>query len=189
MIKQVLSVRELQESDIDAIINYWLNADGAFLEGMGVDLNKIPVREEWTNMLLEQLSQSIEEKKSYCVIWMVGQKPVGHSNVNKIIFGEEAYMHIHLWNAEVRKKGFGTEFVKMSLPYFFKNLNLKKLYCEPYALNPAPNKMLEKVGFTFMKEHTTTPGWLNFEQPVKLWELTFERFKTEINNSSRRVVK
>lgn len=64
----------------------------------------------------------------------------------------------------------------MGLPWFFKNLKLKKIYCEPYALIPAPNKTLEKVGFKFVKTYVTTPGRLNFEQPVYLWEITYERF-------------
>ena len=67
--------------------------------------------------------------------------------------------------------------VKMTLPYFFENLKLKKMYSEPYALNPAPNRILKKVGFEFVKEYTTIPGSLNFEQPVKRWELTYENFK------------
>jgi hypothetical protein len=35
-----LSVREIQPGDIDALADYWLNAEDAFLEGMGVDLKK-----------------------------------------------------------------------------------------------------------------------------------------------------
>jgi hypothetical protein len=58
------------------------------------------------------------------------------------------------------------------------DIPLKKLFCEPYALNPAPNKTLEKIGFEFVKEYITTPGWINFEQPVKLWMMDFEKFKT-----------
>ena len=172
-----LSVREIQKEDIDFLVNYWLKSDDAFLVGMGVDLAKIPGEDNLRKMLSQQLTQTYEEKQSYCIIWQLNDKPIGHSNINKIIFGEEAYMHLHLWNSDVRKKGMGTELVKMTLPYFFKNMKLKKLYCEPYALNPAPNKTLEKVGFDFVKEHITIPGYLNFEQPVKLWELSLEKFK------------
>lgn len=171
-----LSVREIEEQDIDAITQYWLSADREFLMGMGADISKLPSKEEWKKMLTDQLSQSLEEKKSYCIIWQVDNKQVGHSNVNKIIFGDEAYMHLHIWSNDVRKKGLGTTFVKMTLPYFFKNLQLKKLYCEPYALNPAPNNTLQKTGFVFVKEYITTPGWINFEQPVKLWQMTLDRF-------------
>lgn len=167
------SVREIQSSDIESIARYWLEADPAFLQGMGVDLAKMPSREQWLTMLSEQIGQPYTEKKSYCIILQLDGNAVGHCNVNKIMFGEEAYMHLHLWNSKTRKKGFGATLVKMAIPYFFKNLHLKKLCCEPYALNPAPNKTLEKIGFRLLKTYTTTPGYLNFEQVVNLWE--FER--------------
>lgn len=172
-----LSVRELQQSDINLIADYWLKSDKSFMEAMGVDVTKIPAREQWFEMLMEQISLPIEEKKSYCIIWLVNDKPIGHSNINKIVFGKEAYMHLHIWETTKRKKGVGVDLVKLTLPYFFKNYKLEKLYCEPYALNPAPNKTLEKIGFEFVKTYATTPGWINFEQQVNLWQLTYEKFK------------
>jgi RimJ/RimL family protein N-acetyltransferase len=171
-----LSVREIQSEDIERITNYWMNAEDAFLLGMGVDLSKMLKREQWIEMLSQQISQPYTEKKSYCTIWEVNGKAVGHSNVNKIIFGQEAYMHLHMWDSTIRSKGYGMQLVKLSLGYFFKNLKLKTIYCEPYALNPAPNKTLEKLGFRFVKEYITIPGMLNFEQPVNLWELSQESF-------------
>lgn len=176
MSNPVLSVREMQQPDIEHIVQYWLGADEKFLKGMGADIKKIPAREEWISMLTQQLQQSYNQKQSYCLIWLHNSLPVGHSNVNKIFFGKEAYMHLHLWTAHVRQKGMGTELVKKGLPFFFNNLQLQKLYCEPYALNPAPNKTLQKAGFTFLKKYSTIPGFLNFEQEVNLWELTKEDF-------------
>ena len=172
-----LSVRALSKPDIELITAYWLDADPDFLLGMGVDLNKMPGREQWEQTLLEQLSQSIPEKKSFCMIWQMDGQAVGHSNINKIAFGDHAFMHLHLWKSGFRQKGMGADLVKLTLPHFFENYQLKTLYSEPYALNPAPNKTLEKVGFRFVKEHLTTPGWLNFEQRVNLWEMNRERFQ------------
>ena len=177
MKRALLTVRELTKTDIPLLINYWLDADNTFLTGMGVELAKMPTQEEWEKMLTEQLAQSYNEKKSYCIIWLLNDEPVGHCNVNKIIFGEEAFLHLHMWNANDRQKGSGAAFVKMALPYFFTNLEVKKIYCEPYTLNPSPNKTLEKIGFTFVKKYITIPGWLNFEQPVNLWELSYADYK------------
>ena len=177
MSNEVLSVREIQEKDIEPITNYWLSSSAAFLQGMGADITKVPKKEQWREMLSEQIRQPYDEKKSYCIIWELNGKAIGHSNINKIIFGEEAYMHLHIWYEDIRKKGLGTSFVKLTIPWFFKNYRLKNLYCEPYALNPAPNKTMEKIGFEFVKEYTTTPGWLNFEQPVKLWRMSYDNFK------------
>lgn len=178
MAEGILSVRELQEKDIELITGYWLNADAAFLAGMGVDLNKMPTHDQWIEMLSGQLGVIYNEKKSYGIIWEEDGIQIGHCNVTPIIFGQEAFMHLHLWNGKLRKRGTGTELVKMSLHYFFKNLQLKRIFSEPYALNAAPNKTLPKAGFEFVKEYITTPGYLNFEQPVNRWELSYDKYSS-----------
>ncbi|NDK57148.1 GNAT family N-acetyltransferase [Pontibacter fetidus] len=171
-----LAIREMLAADINLIADYWLTSNPAFLVSMGVDLAKLPTREGLTNMLQAQLQAPYEAKQTYALIWMMDDKPAGHCNVNQIVYGKQAFMHLHLWQPENRQKGVGSELVKKSLPYFFENLRLKELYCEPYALNSAPNKTLEKVGFVFEKQYTTIPGTLNFEQEVKRWKLTKEQY-------------
>ncbi|MCF8245970.1 MAG: GNAT family N-acetyltransferase [Saprospiraceae bacterium] len=166
-----LSVREISSGDIDAIANYWLNADADYLRGMGAEKTKLPSREQWHQMLSAQLAEGYPEKQAYAIIWELNGQPIGHSNVNKIVFGEEAYLHLHLWHPAHRKGGHGLAFLKMTIPFFFKNMQLKRLYCEPFALNPAPNRTLPKLGFSFVKNYVTTPGSINFEQEVNLWVL------------------
>jgi len=117
-----LSVRELMSEDIDSIADYWQKSDPGFLQGMGVDLSKIPARDQFVAMLSEQVRLPLAEKNSYCIIWLLNAQPIGHSNINKIVFAEEAYMHLHLWNAPSRKKGLGATLVRMTLPYFLKNI-------------------------------------------------------------------
>jgi RimJ/RimL family protein N-acetyltransferase len=172
----VLSVREIEKPDLDPLIRYWLESSAEHHAGMGVDVSKIPDEKAWRIMLLKQISQPYQEKQGYCMIWEVDGKPIGHCNLNPVVYGEEGFIHLHLWNGEGRKKGMGTELVKMTIPHFFNTMKLKKINCEPYALNPAPNKTLPKLGFDFVKEYTTIPGWIGFEQPVKRWELTLEKF-------------
>ncbi len=172
-----LSVRELQERDIPSIAAYWLQATPEFLKGMGADPAKLPDEESWHQMLRQQVNTPYQDKQSYCTIWEIDGKAAGHCNVNKIVFGKEAYLHLHLWQKDSRQKGIGTQLVQLSLPYFFRNLELQTVYSEPYALNPAPNRTLEKAGFHFVKEYTTVPGSLNFEQPVCLWEMPEADFR------------
>ena len=59
----VISVREITKDDIEPLINYWTSADDIFLTGMGVDLNKMPGKDAWQQMLSEQLSQPYNQKK------------------------------------------------------------------------------------------------------------------------------
>ena len=169
-------IRDFEIHDIDLIINYFLRADHLFLKGMGVDPNKLPHPEEWRQTLLEDFERSLAQKNFYYVIWEADDNPVGHSNINKIIYGKEAYMHLHLWKPEQRRTGNWTFFVQESISRYFETYHLRRLFCEPYALNPAPNKTLRKVGFELVRSYETTPGWISFEQPVNRWVLTRERW-------------
>lgn len=171
-----IAVREIRESDIALIADYWSGSDPNHLIGMGVDLRKIPSRLEFVAMLSTQLALPLDERQSYCTIWELSGTPIGHCNVNKIRFGRDAFMHLHIWRSGQRRRGMGVAFVRQSLRYFFERLGLQEIYCEPYALNPAPNAVLAEVGFVFVKEYTTVPGTINFEQSVKQWRMSRSRY-------------
>jgi RimJ/RimL family protein N-acetyltransferase len=179
-----ISVREIQITDIERLADYWFQSDSEYLRSLGADKDKLPARYEFVKTLTEQISLPFKHKNSYALIWQLDGKPIGHSNVNNIQFAMEATMHLHLWKSDIRKRGLGTELVKKSLSYYFRNLNLKKLICEPYALNPAPNKTLEKTGFDFVRKYRTIPGSINFEQEVNRWELTKDKYEKIMNSDN-----
>lgn len=171
-----IKVREIEEKDIAALCDYWFESDPKFMHSLGVDVSLLPERKVLEDLISIQISQAHRDTSGYVLIWEYENKAIGHSNINSILFGELAYMHLHLWKVEKRKKGMGTAFVKKSLPFYFKNFKLKKLFCSPYALNPAPNRTLAKVGFEYKRQYVTTPGSINFEQEVKEWCMTKEQF-------------
>ena len=171
-----LQVREIKETDIKFITDYWLSSDPEFLQGIGVDLSKIPSEKDLREMLQNQIQTPIEQKRAYCLIWEIDGKAIGHCNTNPTTFGEEAFMHLHIWKPDHRRNGLGIELLKKSIAKFFDDLKLERIYSQPFALNPAPNRTLEKAGFTLVKEYVTTPGSINFEQPVKLWVMEKDNF-------------
>lgn len=176
MAEETLAVRESEIEDLEGIIDYFLKSDTDFLVGMGVDVSKLPSKTEWMNRLRSNLHQDIESKDFYYITWLSDNKVIGHSNINKLIYGQEAYMHLHLWRAENRQKGIGFKLLKLTLPFYFNAFKLKHLYCEPSAANPAPNKALAKLGFDFIQSYDTTPGWINYYQTVNRWCMTKEKF-------------
>lgn len=170
------NIRDCEIPDVDLIINYFLQADHTFLKGMGIEPSKLPHINEWRQILFDDFEPPIDHKKFYYIIWEVDNVPVGHSNINKIIYGQEAYMHLHLWQPEKRKNGNGTFFIQESISCYFEKFDLQTLFCEPYALNPAPNRTLPKIGFDLIKTYETIPGWICFNQPVNRWGLTKEKW-------------
>jgi RimJ/RimL family protein N-acetyltransferase len=172
-----IQTRLAREEDYPFIVDYFQNGDETFHRGMGVDRSKLPAREDWLRLLYDNHHRAPEKKDFFYVIWLHNHEAIGHSNINKIVFGEEAYMHLHMWRSDVRAQGLGFELVKMSIPYYFSHFNLETLWCEPYALNPAPNKTLKKLGFELVKTYDTIPGWISFHQPVNRWRLDKETFE------------
>lgn len=173
------SARLMTSDDIPFALDYWMSSSDEHLIGMGADPAKMPSRQDFENMLRGQLDIPMEDKKGLATIWLVDDQPVGHNNVNQINYGKDAKMHLHLWDQENRKKGWGVELLRHSIPLFFKHLQLENLICEPYALNPAPNRILGKLGFEFVKEYNTTPGSINFKQDVRQYVLSKEIFNLD----------
>lgn len=166
-----MKVRELQVDDIERIVDYFLQSNTEFLKGMGADKSKLPNRKEWIDLLKVELEKPYSEKEFYYIIWLLDDQAIGHSNINKIQYGNSATMHLHLWNKDNRGKGLGVDFLRLTIPYYFKNIELQKVICEPIANNIAPNRVLEKLGFNFIRTYETTPGWINFHQTVNRYEL------------------
>lgn len=177
-----LTVREMQKEDLDLLIAYWCTASPAYLRSMGADPAKVPSADKLRQALTHQVELPMQEKQSFALIWLADAQPIGHCNVNQIAFGKQAHMHLHLWQADARRKGVGTALVRKSLPHFFDKLQLEQIICEPYAHNPAPNKTLARVGFEHTRTYRTVPGSLNFEQEVKRWVMTQARFQ-ELENA------
>ena len=166
-----ITVREFIAADIEKIVGYFIDADSDFLKGMGAEKNKLPKREKWIQNLQSELLKPYKKKEYYYIVWLLDGKPVGHSNVNHILFGESATMHLHLWETKIRKRGLGLKFLKLTIPFFFEKLELKKLICEPFSENIAPNKTLKKLGFNLIRTYKTKPGPINFFQTVNRYEL------------------
>lgn len=157
------------ETEYEGMVDYFLNADDWFLNGMGVARSRLPSRETWLRNLLADHQLPDERKDRLYVGWFYDGRQVGHSSVNKIQIGEEAFFHLHLWRPELRKSGLGIRFCRESIKMYFARLGLKRLWSEPYAGNLAPNRALLKLGFEFVKRYKTVPGEINFEQDVNLY--------------------
>jgi RimJ/RimL family protein N-acetyltransferase len=172
---QELQVRPLtSEADYQAMIDYFLLSEDAFLRGMGADRQKLPERPVWLRKLLAD-HETDDAHKDRCYLgWIYRGELVGHSSLSKIRIGEDGYIHLHMWRPDLRKAGLGTKFFKASAAYFVQRFRLKKLLCEPRADNVAPNRVLSKLGFKLIKNYTTVPGDINFEQEVNLYELPLQ---------------
>lgn len=164
------------ESAIDyaRMIDYFHGASDDHLRAMGVERGRLPAREAWldSNWRDHELPDNDPRRDRFCVAWLLDGTLVGHSSINKIHWGREAYAHLHLWTPDARNRGAGTEFFRRSVAVYFDRFQLELLIVEPYADNAAPNRVVQKLGFRFARRYRTVPGPLNFEQDVNRYEMT-----------------
>ena len=142
-----LSIRPLYKDDIESIVQYWFDSDRMFLTKLGVDLSKFGSRESFAQMLEQVCETPIEQAKLYYCVWLVDEKPMGYACLRDIVHHKIAHMHLHIWDKINRGKSLGGSLFALSAVEFYRLFNLKMILCEPMASNPAPNRLLKKIGF------------------------------------------
>lgn len=165
-----IKVRLIEEDDIKGVCSYWANASNEDLERMGAVPEKVPDYISMYEYLSKDILKNVRERKSVVSIWEYNGEAIGHCNIIDVVEGEHAHLHLHLWRSDLRKKGIGLIFLKKSLDLFVKEFSLKYIIAEPNANNLAPNKILPKAGFSFVKKYKTIPGSLSDEQYVNQWK-------------------
>ncbi len=154
---------------MDIRIDYFHQASDDYLQTLGVDRSSLPSAETWRSSYAADFALPVQDRLGLVLLWQLDGRAVGFSSSDRIVFGKEAYMHLHLLEADNRRKGLGVEFVKKSAAYYFRILELERLFCEPNAFNVAPNRTLQKAGFRYLFSHEAQPGPINFFQTTTRW--------------------
>jgi RimJ/RimL family protein N-acetyltransferase len=160
-------------TDYYAMIDYFHGAPDDLLGQMGVDRARLPARQDWFDRAWRdhERAEDDPQRDRFFLAWVLDADIVGHSSINQIRWGDSASAHLHLWRSDLRRAGIGGEFFGRSVSIYFARFDLKVLRVEPYAENPAPNRVVEKLGFRFVKRYRTVPGPMNFEQDVNRYEM------------------
>ncbi|MBR0855594.1 GNAT family N-acetyltransferase [Bradyrhizobium liaoningense] len=164
-----LDVREMRLDETPLVIDYFHSSTPEHLEMLGVDPTRLPPREAWATIFNTLYGVEIEQRRGFFLIWLMDGDPIGFSSCDKIVFGAQANMHLHVTKPAERKRGIGTQCVRLSVEIYFQKLKIKQLFCEPNAFNVGPNRTLQRAGFKYVKTHMTVPGPLNFHQVVNRW--------------------
>src|SRR5438045_228825 len=99
MSRGVLSVREMDLTEVDVRINYFHDASDDHLRTLGVDRALLPERSEWRAIHEVDYARPLDEREVFLTLWEWDRKPVGFSSLDHIAFGSEAFMHLHMLNS------------------------------------------------------------------------------------------
>lgn len=164
-----LQVGEMRLDEIPLVIDYFHSSTPEHLEMLGVDPTRLPPKDAWTSLFEAQFSLPVPKRRGCFAIWLMDGRAIGFSSCDKIVFGEQANMHLHVTEPSLRQQGIGAQCVRESVDLYFRALEIKQLLCEPHAFNIGPNRTLQRAGFRYVKTYMTVPGPLNFHQAVNRW--------------------
>jgi RimJ/RimL family protein N-acetyltransferase len=166
-----LVVREMALDQVGLIIDYFHASTPEHLESMGVDPTRLPPASDWRARYVAEYAKPVEQRSTLLVIWELDGVAVGFSTSDRIVYGEQAHMHLHILDQDRRGAGIGSACVRRTADIYFAALALERLFCEPNAFNIAPNRTLQSAGFRYLKTYNTVPGSLNYHQAVTRWVL------------------
>jgi RimJ/RimL family protein N-acetyltransferase len=166
-----LSVREMRLDEAEIRIAYFHDASDEYLQTLGIDPGLLLSRTAWREFYETDHARPLAQRESYTLMWELDERIVGFSSLDRITFGEQAFMHLHIIESSHRRAGMGTEFVKLSAATFLRVFELPRLYCQPNAFNVAPNRTLQRAGFRYAFTRQMQPSAINFPQPITRWVL------------------
>jgi len=147
------SIRPLATKDLDGFITYFTQPSKADAERMGLDINRVPPADQLRSDLNAMIGALPDRLSSFVHAWCIDGTAIGHSSLKDIVPGDFGSMHLHMWRADLRGKGYGPRFFCLSALDFYQRFNLKRIICEPKADNPMANRMLKRIGFPLILTH------------------------------------
>ena len=166
-----LTVRPLASEDFDGFIAYFTRASKADAERMGLAIDRVPSPAQLRSDLEAMIATPVNGLRSFVLAWCLDGKTVGHSSLKDIVPGEFGSMHLHLWRADLRGRGYGPCLFCLSALDFYERFNLKRIICEPKSDNPIPNRVLQKIGFPLILTHVGASSELAFVCELNRYEI------------------
>jgi RimJ/RimL family protein N-acetyltransferase len=166
-----LTVRPLATEDLDGYVAYFTRPSKADAERMGLAIDRVPSATRLRSDLEAMIAAPLGRFRSFVLAWCVDGKAIGHSSLKEIVPGEFGSIHLHMWRADLRGKGYGSRLFCLSALDFYERFSLKRMVCEPKADNPMPNRMLKKIGFPLVLTHVAASSELSVVCELNRYEI------------------
>jgi RimJ/RimL family protein N-acetyltransferase len=166
-----LTVHPLGREDFAGFIAYFARASKADAERMGLAIDRVPSPNDMRSDLEAMIATPVDRLRSFVLAWCLDGKTIGHSSLKDIVLGEFGSIHLHMWRADLRGKGYGPRLFCLSALDFYQRFNLKRIICEPKADNPMANRMLQKLGFPLVLTHVAAGSELSVVCELNRYEI------------------
>lgn len=160
-------LRDLEPGDIDALVAYWVDADPAYLDFLGVDRVKLGTADDIRARFASMVRSGDPDQDRLVLVSTVDGVVTSYTNFH-FVSPDENYMHAHIIRPAARGKGLASSsFANLMRIVFREFPQVEKLLFVTQPHNDGINRMLAKVGLTFERRYydepdgLPKPGWFN----------------------------
>lgn len=171
---QKISLRDLTESDLSLLLDYWFRSPIVFFEKLGVDWSKMPPEAEMKKTLLEKLRENENRKKSKLPVLVItydGQA-IGAHTINPLIENDHGIFHAHIWRPEFRRRGIALHTYPQALKIFMERFNLERILFKTPIQNQGAIRVKEKLGIRYLGEETINFSIIKDGTRAQVFEVT-----------------
>lgn len=138
-----LRLRDLTETDLDAVARYWIDADDFYLGAMGIDRSCLGDR-DWAVARFRQAIPSGDPgqpRQSFAI--ELGDRLVGYTNLN-CYAPDRNFSHWHLIDPVVRRSGLSSALYPYRLRTYFDCTRMAVLTHQTRPENVGVNRLLDR---------------------------------------------
>ena len=137
------TLRDLDPSHIDAIVQYWHTSSDEFLSFMGIDRSRLGTREEARQRLMRAIPTGNVEQSTLAFAITVEDKFAGYTLLNRYS-PDTNYSHWHITDAGLRGLGLSSALYPYRIKTCFDSAPIDRLIHQTRTRNIGVNRMLDK---------------------------------------------
>jgi hypothetical protein len=165
-----VTIRDLEESDVEMLVSYWHDGDPAYLSSLGVDLKKLGSRDQTRGRFLASIPGPHENPERATFVVDAAGKPVVYTNLNFKSM-DEVYVHFHTLERQPFVKALVYFLFPEMLQIFFRRFPITRLIMQTSTGNRNINRFLGRFGLTPSRVHLSTPDGMARPGEFNVYEI------------------
>jgi creatinine amidohydrolase len=142
-------IRDMQQSDIESLVDYWSGSDEKYWKSIGVNHTNVSPPEE-----LKKYFELFLKPDSLAKIFIIAQAkiPIGYVMLTESKEDGFKYAHTHGFDPDLRGQGIATLCFPEIMKLFALEFNVTKLKLQTFSEDIVVNKLLKRQKLTFTKK-------------------------------------
>lgn len=171
-----VSVRDLSETDIRFVLDYWFRSPPGFIESLGADPTKLPAEAQFADSLRQRVrtNAGLDRSRLTSLAVLHEGQFVGFHNLSPLVEGDFGVFHAHISRPEFRGRGVAECSYPQACRVFLQRFALKRILFKTPAQNVGAIRVKEKLGIRFIGEELVDFGVIRPGTLARVYELTRE---------------